>query len=143
MTPVQQYEEGRAPIAPIPYHPDFEEVLSYFRAILKSQEVSDRAFELTSEVIDFSEGNYNAWFYRRVLIEKLGKSLQDEMAWLQEIGLDKEKNFQIWHHRKCIAEMLGEQMDLSAEMGFLDEIFESDWKNYHAWSYRIWLIERF
>ena len=34
-------------------------------------------------------------------------------------------------------------MDLEAEMEFLTEIFESDRKNYHAWSYRIWLIERF
>ena len=28
-------------------------------------------------------------------------------------------------------------------MEFLQEIFDSDRKNYHAWSYRIWLIERF
>ena len=34
-------------------------------------------------------------------------------------------------------------MDLETEMQFLKEIFDSDRKNYHAWSYRIWLIERF
>ena len=28
-------------------------------------------------------------------------------------------------------------------MQFLDEIFERDCKNYHAWGYRIWLVERF
>ena len=28
-------------------------------------------------------------------------------------------------------------------MEFMGEIFDSDRKNYHAWSYRIWLIERF
>lgn len=65
------------------------------------------------------------------------------MTWLQEVGLEKEKNFQIWHHRRCIAEMLGDRMDLDAEMEFMGEIFDSDRKNYHAWSYRIWLIERF
>ena len=42
--PVQQYEEGLAPIAPIHYRPDYEQVLSYFRAILKKGEVSERAF---------------------------------------------------------------------------------------------------
>ena len=67
--------------------------MSYFRAIIKSGEVSERAFVLTQEVIDFAEGNYMAWVYRRKLIEKLGLSIQDEMEWLQEIGLDKEKNF--------------------------------------------------
>ena len=39
--------------------------------------------------------------------------------------------------------MLGVNMNLAEEMEFLEEIFDSDRKNYHAWSYRIWLIERF
>ena len=29
------------------------------------------------------------------------------------------------------------------EKEILKEVFESDPKNYHAWSYRIWLVERF
>ena len=67
--------------------------MSYFRAILRSQEFSERAFRLTEEVIEYAEGNYNAWFYRRKLLENLGKPLNEEMEWLQEIGLEKEKNF--------------------------------------------------
>jgi protein farnesyltransferase/geranylgeranyltransferase type-1 subunit alpha len=59
------------------------------------------------------------------------------------MGLIMEKNFQIWHHRRCIVEILGNKCDLASEMEFLDLIFESDQKNYHAWSYRIWLVERF
>ena len=39
--------------------------------------------------------------------------------------------------------MLGNEMDLQAEMEFMRKIFDSDRKNYHAWGYRIWLIERF
>lgn len=34
-------------------------------------------------------------------------------------------------------------MNFEAEMNFLSQIFESDSKNYHAWSYRVWLVERF
>ena len=40
IVPVEQYEGGVAPIAPIPYGPVYVEILSYFRAILKTQEVS-------------------------------------------------------------------------------------------------------
>lgn len=29
------------------------------------------------------------------------------------------------------------------EKEFLEDIFISDAKNYHAWSYRIWLVEHF
>ena len=62
--PVEQYEGGAAPIAPIPYPPAYVEVMSYFRAILKTGEISPRAFALTEEVIGQSQGNYTAWFYR-------------------------------------------------------------------------------
>jgi len=118
--------------------------MGYFRAILKKDEISKRALNLTEEVIYHSEGNYQAWHYRRKLLEKLSMPLKKEMEWLQDIGLDKEKNFQIWHHRRCIVEILGDvDMNLKSEMEFLNEIFDSDRKNYHAWSYRIWLIERF
>ena len=65
------------------------------------------------------------------------------MAWLQKHGLAMEKNYQIWHHRRCIAEILGEKLDTASEMVFLSKIFESDTKNFHAWSYRVWLVERF
>lgn len=47
LEPVEQYEGGRAPIAAIDYKADYEEVLGYFRAVLKRQEVSERAFLLT------------------------------------------------------------------------------------------------
>ena len=35
------------------------------------------------------------------------------------------------------------QKDFTEELDFLYEIFQSDKKNYHAWSYRLWFIERF
>ena len=84
--------------------------------------------------------------------------------WLNSIGLAMQKNFQIWHHRRCIFEMwvrqpaTGEGQEESkgdaeppqqnrtrfdAEFLFLQAIFDSDSKNYHAWSHRIWLIERY
>ena len=69
--------------------------------------------------------------------------LEDEIKWLQKHGLKMEKNYQIWHHRRCIVEILGEKLDTAAELAFLSRIFKSDTKNFHAWSYRVWLVERF
>jgi len=45
--------------------------MGYFRAILKLEEISERALLLTQEVIEVSSGNYAAWHYRRKLIDKL------------------------------------------------------------------------
>lgn len=30
-----------------------------------------------------------------------------------------------------------------SELNYLDAIFDSDSKNYHAWSHKIWLLERY
>ena len=56
--------------------------MGYFRAILKKKEISQRAFDLTEEVISNSDGNYQAWSYRRKCIEQLNLPLADEMEWL-------------------------------------------------------------
>ena len=141
--PIEQYEGGIAPIAPIPYPEEYVEIMGYFRAILKKDEISQRAFNLTEEVIFHSMGNYTAWHYRRRCLDELKLPLEDEIKWLQTHGLRMEKNYQIWHHRRCIAEILAEKLDTASEMDFLDKIFDSDTKNFHAWSYRVWLIERF
>lgn len=94
--------------------------------------------------------------------------LTSEIMWLNSIGLEMQKNYQIWHHRRCIFEMWvrnksstsseetktdinpsvseikANNIDsFKAEFWFLDQVFDSDSKNYHAWSHKIWLIERY
>lgn len=65
VTPLPEFEDG-APIAKIDYSPEctmyaVQEVMSYFRAIVHKGEVSRRAFDLTSEVIQINPGFYTAW----------------------------------------------------------------------------------
>ena len=148
-----------------------KEVMGYFRAIFTAKEISERALELTKETIELNQGNYTAWHFRRQLLHELKKDLTQEVMWLNAIGVEMQKNYQIWHHRRCIFEMwirkggskgkeqeeakvqestasLGESKvnckdAFDAELWFLDTIFESDSKNYHAWSHKIWLIERY
>lgn len=38
---------------------------------------------------------------------------------------------------------MGDRLDLDSEMAFMKSIFDDDRKNYHAWSYRTWFVERF
>ena len=77
--------------------------------------MSQRAFDLTKEVILINPGNYNAWAYRRKLLDALKMPLEEEFQWLNEIGIDFEKNYQIWHHRRCIAEILNNKVNLKEE----------------------------
>jgi len=67
--------------------------MGYFRAILAKEEVSQRAFELTTEVIDHSQGNYGAWAYRRKMLDALKLDLTKEFDWLRSKGMELEKNY--------------------------------------------------
>ena len=81
-----------------------------------------------------------AWHYRRQNIDALKITADEEMAFLNDLAEDLEKNYQIWHHRRCVVEKFE---NFEKEKEFLEDMFISDAKNYHAWSYRIWLVERF
>lgn len=160
--PILQFPtaDGKAPICPVAYSPDYEDLMNHFRAVLNADELSERAYNLCAEVLSHNAGDYNAWAHRRKCVDALGQnSIEEqismysrEIAYVNSVGIKLEKNFQIWHHRRCIIEMYGtslandpeKQKDLfKREKLYLDKIFTSDTKNYHAWSYRLWIVERF
>lgn len=127
-------------MAAINYSDEYEEVSSYMRAIMAANEYSDRALELTEDLIDMNTAHYTAWLYRAKCLFALNKDLRAEIEWLNETALAHQKNYQIWHHRNLIVDRLD---DLTGETDFIDKMFELDAKNYHVWSYRQWLVKRF
>ncbi|KAJ6250913.1 protein farnesyltransferase/geranylgeranyltransferase type-1 subunit alpha [Anaeramoeba flamelloides] len=127
-------------ICPIDYSREFKEIMGYFRFVLANNEISERAFDLTLEVISHVPGHYSAWWYRRILLEKLNKNLLKELNFLKEYVFEVQKNYQLWQHRKCVVDKLD---DGQYEKEFCEIALFKDAKNIHAWSYRIWAIQRF
>ena len=78
--------------------------------------------------------------YRAKTVSEIGRSLQEEIAWLNPTALRYLKNYQIWHHRQTIIDTLGSP---DGEAEFINTMLEQDTKNYHVWSYRQWLVKRF
>jgi len=139
VVPVPQ-DDGPSPVVPIAYSPQFSDTMNYFRAIIQSEEKSERALKLTEEVISINSANYTAWCYRRDVLRALNSDLEPELVYISKIGGKNPKNYQIWHHRMMIVQQLN---DPSRELDFTAEMVKLDEKNYHAWAHRQWVVSTF
>ncbi|KAK4561087.1 CAAX geranylgeranyltransferase alpha subunit [Recurvomyces mirabilis] len=138
--PLPTDEGGPNPLAAIAYSEEYEETMSYMRAVMAANEYSDRVQDLTEELIDMNPAHYTVWLYRAKTLFHLDKDLREELEWLNETALEHQKNYQIWHHRNLIVDKLD---DCEGETKFVEKMFIKDAKNYHVWSYRQWLVKRF
>jgi len=143
VVPLPTDEGGDNPLAAIAYSEEYEETMSYLRALMASNEYSPRALELTEDLIDMNPAHYTVWLYRAQCLFAINADLQEELEWLNETALAHQKNYQIWHHRNLLIDKLGDECDVEAEREFVERMFERDAKNYHVWSYRQCLVKRF
>ncbi|KAF2842837.1 protein prenylyltransferase [Patellaria atrata CBS 101060] len=138
--PLPQDDGGPNPLAAIAYTDEYSEAMSYLRAVMASNDMSERVLSLTEDIISMNPAHYTVWLYRARVLLTLKKDLKEEIAWLNPTALNYQKNYQIWHHRQTIIDALDSP---EGEAEFIAQMFERDAKNYHVWSYRQWLVKRF
>lgn len=54
-------ETGAMPLATIAYSPEYLEAMSYLRAVMAANEMSERAFKLTEDIIFMNPAHYTVW----------------------------------------------------------------------------------
>ncbi|KAJ6180480.1 hypothetical protein N7519_010941 [Penicillium mononematosum] len=135
---------GAMPLATIAYPAEYLEATSYLRAVMAANEMSERALNLTKDVISMNPAHYTVWIYRAKILFALDKDLNEELNWLNDVSLKYLKNYQIWHHRQVLLSSKAHFPTFPPkEADFLMEMFAQDSKNYHVWTYRHWLVRHF
>lgn len=140
ITPLPTDEGGPNPLAAIAYSPEYEEAMSYLRAVMAANELSERVLDLTEHIIDLNPAHYTVWLYRASALFAVKADLREELEWISDTARAHQKNYQIWNHRMMVVGKLGNPQ---GEREFVEEMFGLDGKNYHVWSYRQWLVRRF
>ena len=61
VVPIPQDEGGPNPLAAIAYTEEYSEAMSYLRAVMAKNEVSERALDLTEHIISMNPAHYTVW----------------------------------------------------------------------------------
>lgn len=141
VTPVPQQD---APVCQIAYKADFVTAYDFMRAILKSDERSERALKLTALCLKLNPANYTIWHFRRLCLKEVGLTedrVYQDLELASELGGSNPKNYQIAFHRRALLEELGLNLERAKrELSYIAMVLQEDGKNYHMWSSRQWII---
>lgn len=121
--------------------PSFTKPFSILYSLFRSNELSKRAFHLTTVCIDKNPSNPTVWVYRRKLVDtpEIEQPWQTELAFTASILKSSRKNYQVWEYRRhCIINT----ETYNVEFEFIDVALAEDAKNYHAWAHRAWLLRQ-
>ncbi|EJS42900.1 ram2p [Saccharomyces arboricola H-6] len=144
ITPLPIQTDSQDELCRIMYTEDYKQLMGLARALISVNELSPRALELTSHVIDVAPAFYTIWNYRFNIIRHMVTESDDsvsylnkELDWLDEITLNNPKNYQIWSYRQSLLK-LHPSPSFKRELPVLKLMIDDDSKNYHVWSYRKW-----
>ena len=144
MKPIPEHPSADVPpVCHIAYSDRFRETMDYFRGVLCAGEYSERALELSEEVILCNQSNYTAWHYRReclVALKAPPSRWAEELSLVHKVAEMNPKNYQLWYHRQAVVRRT---KDVETELAFCRECVRYDSKNYHSWAHRQWVLEQF
>ena len=151
ITPIPLNDAPNLPgisLAAIHYPEHYAEAMSYLRAVMAANEVSERALALTEDIIASNPAHYTVWLYRMKIVTELdvrngGKEvgleerLRSELDWVERQAETTLKNYQIWYVGSPPAS--GSSFFIELRVGFC-ELFFSGPKQFDLVDDRVWLF---
>ena len=120
-------------LAAIAYSARYAEAMSYLRALMAENEVSDRALALTEDLISMNPAHYTVWIYRMRILSGLWTASKDASG-SKVVETHDEKT----QTGEFPAEEINEVLwtNIQAELKWLDEVSFRNLKNYQIWHHR-------
>lgn len=89
--PIPQ-DDGPEPVCSIAYSPEFIQAYDYLRALLKVDERSERALNLTTLCLQLNPANYTVWHFRRRCLVSLS-SESEQTPTIDTERIEKDLDF--------------------------------------------------
>ena len=90
--------------------------------------------DYSSEVASGNPKNYQIWYHRRALVERLGGTYaRPELTFIQDMLVGDAKNYHAWSHRLWVLTTYG---DWDGELAFIESLHDDDVYNNSAWNHR-------
>ena len=90
--PIPQVD-GPEPVCAIAYSPEFVRAFNYLRALLKADERSERAFNLTTVCLKLNPANYTVWHFRRRCLVALSDAGSEGISTIDVERIEKDLEF--------------------------------------------------
>ena len=100
--------------------------------------------------------NYQIWYHRRALLEKIHQSAGDkedasalftqfcdsELAYIATVLQQDGKNYHAWSHRQWVASTLDDEAVWQGELELAESLIAADRRNNSAWNHRWYVTHR-
>ena len=92
IAPIPQ-DDGLEPVCAIAYSDEFVQAHDYLRAVLKADERSQRALNITTVCLNLNPANYTVWHFRRRCLVALSSSGSEEEPTIAVELIEKDLEF--------------------------------------------------
>eukprot|EP01102_Stenamoeba_stenopodia_P006743 TRINITY_DN1878_c0_g1_i1.p2 TRINITY_DN1878_c0_g1~~TRINITY_DN1878_c0_g1_i1.p2 ORF type:complete len:302 (-),score=81.24 TRINITY_DN1878_c0_g1_i1:104-1009(-) len=82
--------------------------------------------------------NYQIWFHRRWLVDKL-KDPSKELGFTAQVLIEDSKNYHAWSHRQWVLENFG---IWNEELDYINTLLQQDLRNNSAWNQRYFVVSK-
>lgn len=95
-------------------------------------------FDLCNQYFSMDDRNFHCWDFRRLIINKIGLTLTDELAFSTERLNANFSNYSSWHYRSTLREL--DEHSIEIELKLVENAIFTDPNDSSAWFYLRWVL---